>query len=67
MAEVQVDRALMDASREVIVLADHTKFGRVATIRVAPIRRIRRVITDKAAPQDDIAALREQGIKVDVV
>ena len=67
VAEVSSDRALLAAAQEVTVLADHTKFGRAATVRVAPVRRARRVITDSEAPVADLAALREQQVLVDVV
>jgi DeoR/GlpR family transcriptional regulator of sugar metabolism len=67
MAEAKSDQVLMNVAREIVVLADHTKFGRIATIRVAPIKRIHRVITDRGAAEEDVAALRDQGVGVDVV
>lgn len=66
LAEAQMDRGMMAASRELTVLADHTKFGRVATVRVAPIARVRRIVTDDGTPADLLAALRERGIEIDV-
>ena len=66
LAEAQMDRAIMASAREVTILADHTKFGRVATVRVALIRQVRRVITDDKTPADHLDALREQGVLVDV-
>ena len=66
-AEARSDQTLMNAAREVIVLADHSKFGRVATVRVAPLRRIRRIITGQELPADDIELLREQGVAVAAV
>ena len=67
LAEVGTDRALLAATSDVTVLADHSKFGRVATVRVAPIRTARRLITDSGAPTADVARLREQQVLVDVV
>jgi DeoR/GlpR family transcriptional regulator of sugar metabolism len=67
MAEVQSDRALMHVAREITVLADHTKFGRIATVRLAPIKRVHRVITDSGVAEEDIETLRDQGLAVDVV
>lgn len=66
MAEAQTDRALIAAARENVVLADRTKFGRVATVRVATIAQVRRIVTDAGIAADHLAALREQGIVVDV-
>jgi len=64
--EVQSDRNIMAAAREVIVLADHTKFGKIAMMRVAPIVQVRRLITDSGIPGSTLAALREVGIEVEV-
>ena len=66
MTEVQSDRNIMAAAREVIVLADHTKFGKIAMMRVAPIGQVRRLITDSGVPGSTLAALREVGIEVEV-
>lgn len=66
MNEVQSDRIIISSSREVTVLADHTKLGKVATMRVAPAARLRRLITDAKAPPSTVAALREQGVEVRV-
>lgn len=66
-AEVQTDRALFAAAREVIVLADHTKFDRTRTMRVAPMTRIARVITDTGIAPEQVEALERLGIPVDIV
>jgi DeoR family transcriptional regulator of aga operon len=67
MSELQTDRAIMASAQEITVLADHTKFGKVATMRVAPIERVQRLITDTGTPEASITALREQGVEVEVV
>jgi DeoR family fructose operon transcriptional repressor len=46
IAEASVKRALIDAARRTVVLADHTKFGREDFARVAPLSIIDTVITD---------------------
>ena len=66
MTEVQSDRNIMAIVCEVTILADHTKFGRTATLRQAPITGVRRVVTDAAAPQPAVEAIRDQGVEVDV-
>lgn len=66
-AEVQTDRAFMAAAREVTILADHTKFDRVRTVRVAPMQRVHRVVTDTGTGEEHLAALRRLGVLVDVV
>jgi DeoR/GlpR family transcriptional regulator of sugar metabolism len=66
-AEARSDQSLMRAAREIIVVADHTKFGRVATVRVTPLARIRRVITGQEASADTVRALAAQGIAAELV
>ena len=46
LAEASVKRALIDAARRTVVLADHSKFGREDFARVAPLSEIDTVITD---------------------
>ncbi len=67
LGEASSDRALMASAREVIVLADHSKFGRIATVRVTPIAKISRVITTHDLDAANVSALREQGIVVELV
>lgn len=65
-AEARSDQSLMNASHEVIVLADHTKFGKVALVRVSPLKRIRRIITGRDLSIDDARLLAEQGVIVEL-
>jgi DeoR family fructose operon transcriptional repressor len=46
VAEASVKRAIVAASRRVVVLADHTKFGREEFAMVAPLNLVDTVITD---------------------
>ena len=66
MTEVQSDRNIMAIAGEITVLADHTKFGRIATLRQAPISGVRRLVTDAGAPSAIVEAIGDQGVEVDV-
>ena len=66
LREAQSVRALMGAAREITMLADHTKFGKLALVRIAPVNRIQRIISDTALSADHVGALREQGVEVDL-
>jgi DeoR/GlpR family transcriptional regulator of sugar metabolism len=66
MTEVQSDRNIMAIAREITVLADHTKFGRIATVRQAPIERILRVVTDPGVSDAIVTTLCERGVDVEV-
>jgi DeoR family transcriptional regulator of aga operon len=65
--EVQIIRTIMASAKEITVLADHTKLGKIAMMRVAPVERVRRLITDSGVPDASVAPLREQGVEVVLV
>jgi len=62
--QAEIKRTLIEIADEKILITDHTKFGRVTGFLVAPVQSFTRVITDTAAPEPDIAALRAMGIDV---
>jgi DeoR family fructose operon transcriptional repressor len=62
--EVDAKRAMIDAAREVTLLADHSKLGRESLIRVAPISAVNRIVTSPGADPDELDAIRDVGIEV---
>ena len=60
--EVDAKRAIIEAATEVILLADHSKFGREALVRVAPITAVQKIITTPGVDPAEAAAIRELGI-----
>jgi DeoR family transcriptional regulator of aga operon len=64
LPETMTDRAILKAGKEIIILADHTKLGRAATVRLAQLDSIHTIVTDTAAPQDFIEAVQQRGIRV---
>lgn len=64
LVEAQTKRAMVESAREVVVVADHSKVGRVTFSRVCGLDRVRALITDDAAPPSFIQALENQGVKV---
>jgi len=48
--EVRVARAIIDNSRQVFLVADHTKFGRNAMVRLASIGEVHALFTDRTPP-----------------
>ena len=64
LPETMTDRAIINFSSEVILVADHTKFGKVSTALVAPVTVVHKIVTDTAAPPEIIEELRELGIEV---
>lgn len=60
LAEAATDRALIACAREVIVLADSSKWGVVGLADIAPLSAARMVITDDKLPPDALRVLQEQ-------
>ena len=65
--EVDAKRAMIEAADEVILLADHSKFGRQALVRVAPITAVQRIITTAGIDPGEAAAIRDLGIELIIV
>jgi DeoR/GlpR family transcriptional regulator of sugar metabolism len=58
MPEVSTDRVIIQSAPEVVLVADHTKFGKVATALVAPLSAIHTLVTDTGLDGEILAALR---------
>ena len=64
LPETLTDRAILRAGIEIIILADHVKFGRVATAMLAPVESVNTIITDKLTSKDFIRDLENLGLRV---
>jgi DeoR/GlpR family transcriptional regulator of sugar metabolism len=64
VAEVAAKQAMIRAAREVILLADHTKFGQETGVQIAPLKEVSRLITDGALPASTRLELSKLGIEV---
>jgi DeoR family transcriptional regulator of aga operon len=62
--ESRVNRAMVKASRRVVVVCDSTKFNRRSLSRIIPTAAVHCVITDKNLPRETEEALRNQNIEV---
>jgi DeoR/GlpR family transcriptional regulator of sugar metabolism len=62
--EAATNRVILKIGQQVIILADHTKFGRVAGAFIAPVTAMHVLVTDCNIPQTYIEALTSQGIRV---
>jgi DeoR/GlpR family transcriptional regulator of sugar metabolism len=62
--ELITDRLILGISEQIIVVADHTKIGQVATNRVAPVDKASMIVTSKESQQFHISKIREQGVEV---
>lgn len=66
LAEAHVNRTFIEQAREVWVLADHSKLGKVTPAVIAPVQRMHRLITDEDAPRDFLERLEALRIETSV-
>lgn len=64
LPEVMTDRAIIEMAPELVVVADHTKFGKVASAYLAPIERITTLVTDSETDPATLGHLEKMGIRV---
>jgi DeoR family fructose operon transcriptional repressor len=64
MAEAAMKQAMIRTAHEVILLADHTVFGRESVMQIGPATLVRKVITDNALPPEHRLDLSKLGIQV---
>jgi len=64
LPEVMTDRTIIDMAPELILVADHTKLGKIASAYVAPVERITTLVTDAEADPQTLTRLRQLGVEV---
>lgn len=64
MAEAEVNRTMIERSRKLIVIADHTKLGQRKLTPIAPIERVNVLITDSKADKKLLKAFEDKGVEV---
>lgn len=64
MPEVLTDRALRAMAREVIVVADSSKFGRIAPARLFGLEEVDTLVTDDGLPSAGRTAIERLGVRV---
>lgn len=62
--EAQLNRAMCDVAREVIAVADASKFGRTSFCMIREIGQIQRLVTDSRIPENYLHALNHLGVDV---
>lgn len=62
--EVRVTQCIIEQSREVWLVADHTKFGRHALVRLGNIAQIDKFFTDLPVPPEALDAFEKAGVEV---
>jgi DeoR/GlpR family transcriptional regulator of sugar metabolism len=63
-AEARLNTRMAAQARQVIVVADGSKFGRICLHRICDLSRVHIVVSDTSMPLEMRAALSQQGIQV---
>jgi DeoR family glycerol-3-phosphate regulon repressor len=64
MDEAKIAAAMVRQAGSVTVLADHTKLGRLALVKVCDLKEVSRLVTDAAPPKPLGNALHAAGVEV---
>jgi DeoR/GlpR family transcriptional regulator of sugar metabolism len=65
--EAQLCRLVIQKSRETIVVADHSKFGKVTLAYIVNLDEINKIITDSAVDREYIDQIKDKDIEVILV
>jgi DeoR/GlpR family transcriptional regulator of sugar metabolism len=64
LPETLTDRAILNAGRQTIIVADHTKCGVIATAYLAPLSAMNILVTDDQTEPAFVRSLQDNGIEV---
>jgi DeoR/GlpR family transcriptional regulator of sugar metabolism len=64
MLETEVKRAMIRAAREVILVADSSKWGAVCLVQIAALRAVHALVTDNGLPPEAVEAIEAEGVRV---
>ena len=67
LAEAELNAKMIAISREVVVVADSSKFARRNISLIARVEQLHMLITDHAAPAEAVEQLRQRGVEVRLV
>jgi DeoR family transcriptional regulator of aga operon len=67
LQEAELNAQMMRIARQVVVVADSSKLIRRNVSLIAKVEQIHLLITDEAAPQQAVEALRRRGVEVQLV
>jgi DeoR/GlpR family transcriptional regulator of sugar metabolism len=61
---VETERQMMACGQEVVIVADHTKFGRLALARLCGLGEAHRLVTDPGLPEEYRGILEAAGVAI---
>jgi DeoR/GlpR family transcriptional regulator of sugar metabolism len=63
---VETERQMMACGQEVVIVADHTKFGRQALTRLCGLEEVGRLVVDPGLRDDDRAIVEAAGVTIEI-
>jgi len=67
LAERSIKQLIVRAAQEVILVADHSKFGKSALVKICDLADVERIVTDRDISSEASLELQRQGIPFDAV
>ena len=64
--EVQVKRAIIESSRNTILVTDHSKFSRRAMVRLGTLAEVEYLFTDTAPPAPIVNLLNSSNVQLNI-
>jgi DeoR/GlpR family transcriptional regulator of sugar metabolism len=61
---VETERQMMSCGQEIMIVADHTKFGRLALARLCGLDEVDQIVVDSGLGDEDLAMLRRAGVAI---
>lgn len=66
-AEVGIKRLMIVAANRSVIVADHSKFGRVALARICDLKEGGLLLTDRGLPEETLARLNKLSVGIELV
>lgn len=61
-----ISRKMIERGENVIVLADYSKFGKVAFTKICPLENVSMIITDSKCPEDWVTYLQKKEVELKI-
>jgi len=65
--EIEIKKQFIKGAKKVIILADHSKFGRLAHLKIGNLQLADQIITSEGLNDEDKIKIEECGVKVKIV
>jgi len=67
LLEIELKKRVIAKVREIVVLADGSKFYQTGLATYAAVNQVRRIITDRTAPAEVLRRIEKQGVDITIV